>query len=100
VRRELNQERLKDLEDLRTEAIAEYDAIKQECWKRLKRCPAKSNAAVGYIGSIVEARKQQDRLLGLEQVTIDHRIGVLAKIDAMLDVPVPFVLPGGRDDAA
>ena len=95
IRSQLNERRLVELEDLRTDALAEYDTIKEEAWHRLEACKPTSPVAVGYLSTILTARQAQDRILGLEgPLTIEHRGVLLARLDAVLDAPVPLVLPG------
>lgn len=98
IRRRLNEQRLQELEELRTEALAEYDAIKLEAWTRLEACAPGSAVAVGYISTIVNARQAQDRLLGLQELTVNLRAVHLAKVENLLDTPVPLVLPGAESD--
>jgi DNA-binding CsgD family transcriptional regulator len=102
IRRVLEEEaegRQAELERARNESIAVYQGVQQEAWRRLQGCQPTSNAAVGYLGIIADAQKQQDRLLGLEQLTLNVRGAHLAHVDALLDSTVPILLPGA-DDAA
>jgi hypothetical protein len=86
-----------DLELSRAEALAVYDAVQREAWLSKAKVLPNSNASVGYLGCIIEARKQQDRLLGLEQITITHRDVHLARIEAIMSAPVPLYLPGSDE---
>jgi hypothetical protein len=91
MRGELNERRATELEELRTEALAEYDIIKRAAWSRLAACGPNSPAGVGYLNAICVARQSQDRLLGLEKLSIDHRGVVLARVENILTTPVPVV---------
>jgi len=94
TKQQLASAREAEMESQREEALAEYDAIKREAWERLAQCQANSTAAVGYLGAILGARAAQDRLLGLDEITINHRGVYLARIEAILNSPVPLTLPG------
>ena len=94
IQRELTNERQAELEQVRTLALAEYDVIKREAWQSRQKCAPSSTASVGYLSTIIEARKQQDRLLGLEEVTVTHRGLVLARLETVLGEGVPILLPG------
>jgi DNA-binding CsgD family transcriptional regulator len=94
VQKRLAAERTRDLEEARAEALAEYDTVKGECWERLAGCKPTSTAAVGYLGAILDARRQQDRLLNLEHLTVNVRAVALGKIEALLEEGIPLILPG------
>jgi len=81
-----------ELEAARNEALAVYNEIQREIWKRLEQCPATSSLAVGYLSVIVEARRRQDRLLGLEKLTVNHTQVYLTRIDALMNQPIPLPL--------
>jgi hypothetical protein len=100
ITKELNTRRMESLEDLRQHALSTYDAIQKEAWERLQSCSGNSNSAVGFLGIISQARRQQDRLLGLEQVTINHTETYLKELRLLMDQPVPIaVLPSSIDEA-
>jgi hypothetical protein len=82
---ELAEGRHATLEAARDEALATYDVIQQEAWARMAKCAPNSTASVGYLGAILETRRQKDRLLGLEKLQIDHRHVLAAKVDAWLN---------------
>ncbi len=99
IRAELTQTRLADLEARRTEALAEYDAIKRRAWTRLQQCAPTSTASVGYLSALIEARKRQDQLLGLNHVETSNVNVYLAQLHAVLHEPVPqpvIEADGGR----
>jgi hypothetical protein len=96
VRKRLAERRPAEFEELRTEALAGYDQIKREAWKHLENCPVGSSVAIGLLSNIIAARQAQDRLLGLQQITVNHRGFVLAKIDELLNTGVPLLLPGAE----
>jgi hypothetical protein len=66
VKQRLNDRRTADLEALRTDALAEYDQLQREAWDRLQQCSPTSTLSVGYLGVILDARRQEDRILGLQ----------------------------------
>jgi len=88
IRKDLAEDRLQNFEEQRSVALAEYDEVKREAWKRLAECKASSHAAVGYLGQIVSSRQQQDRLLGLETIQVDHRGAGLVAIAHLVKQPV------------
>ena len=90
----LAEARQADYEAVREQALATYDAVQRTAWMRLQNCDPTSTVSVGYLGTIVDARRQQDRLLGLEHLTVNQRGVHLARIEAILDAPVPIALPG------
>jgi hypothetical protein len=96
VQRELAEGRHADLEAARDEALGVYDLVQQAGWARMAKCAPNSTASVGYLSAIIEARRQQDRLLGLEKITVDHRAQALAKVEHLLDTAVPIALPGAE----
>lgn len=89
---QLAEGRRTEMEVARNEALAVYDEIQREIWKRLEQCPATSSLAVGYLSVIVEARRRQDRLLGLEKLTVNHTQVYLTRIDALMNQPIPLPL--------
>jgi hypothetical protein len=94
VRRRLNDRRLADLEALRTEALAEYEHIQNEAWNRLQSCNPTSSVSVGYIGVILDARHQRDRVLGLELQRLDVTSGGKSIADLLkqyLNHPVEII---------
>jgi hypothetical protein len=88
ITRELSKRHQTDLDGARTEALAEYDAIKCEAWRRLARCAPQSTAGVGLLSNIIAARQQQDRLLGLERIQVDHRHAIVARVEAWLSTEI------------
>lgn len=94
ITKDLADRRLDQLETAREEALATYDAIQREAWMRLEQCAPTSTIAVGYLGTIVDCQRQKDRLLGLEQLTINHTGVYLARIEALMDRPATISLPG------
>jgi hypothetical protein len=97
IKKKLAEGRREELEHARAESIAVYQAAQAEAWRRLTKCPPASTAAVGYLAQIVESQRQQDRLLGLEEITVNHRGMLLARLEAVLDTPVSIVLPGSTE---
>jgi hypothetical protein len=97
IKRELAQRRGEDFEATRDEALAVYGEVQREAWLSKAKCKPSANAGVGYLSVIVEARKQQDRLLGLEEIIVSHRAAALVKVEGLLNTGVPIILPGAPD---
>jgi len=87
ITEQLAEGRRTEMEAARNEALAVYDEIQREIWKRLEQCPATSSLSV-----IVEARRRQDRLLGLEKLTVNHTQVYLTRIEALMNQPIPLPL--------
>lgn len=87
-----------DFELARSQHLAELDGVKREAWASKAQCQPGSNAAVGYLGIVLDAIKQQSSLLGLDEITITHRAVALTRIQTILDAPIPLTLPGNVVD--
>jgi len=93
IQRELAADRRQDLEAARAESIAVYHTCQREAFTRIRLCPPTSTAGVGYLSQVIECQKQVDRLLGLEEITVNHRGDHLLRVEEILNRPVLLALP-------
>jgi hypothetical protein len=92
---ELSAHQHERLEVARQEAIASLDWLLRDAWTSAGKCSVDSPTRVGYLRIVLEALRHQQRLMGLELVTINHRLAALDRIDTILAEPIPIMLPGG-----
>jgi IS30 family transposase len=88
---QMNERSTESLEVLRRQALAVYGELETECWTRLRECVPTSRMALGFIATIMQLRRQQDRLLGLEQLTVTQQGPQLQQLQALLRQPVTVI---------
>jgi hypothetical protein len=94
IKRELAEGHHAELEEARAESLQVYKMVQERAWQRLVKCQATSTASVGYMSTIVTAQRRMDALLGLDEVTVNHRGIVWAQIEHAMTLPTPIDAEG------
>jgi predicted DNA-binding protein (UPF0251 family) len=82
-KRSLAQAHQEDFEAARALLLAELDLVKRDAWMSKAGCQPGSNAAVGYLGIVLDATKQQASMLGLEAASWINELVRLVEDDSM-----------------
>jgi DNA-binding CsgD family transcriptional regulator len=94
----LNDRHIESLEGERQRSLDIYRTIESECWARLRVADPDSTVSVGYLNILSQVRRQQDRLLGLERITVDHQGLYLQQVHALMSQPVQLVIAENHDN--
>jgi IS30 family transposase len=83
-----------DTTEARADAIATLREVQRTAWEDMETARARGRSTAMLLAEVRLAQQQINGLLGLEEITINHRTEHLARVEAILTAPIPLHLPG------